>query len=72
VLKQFGGQPFSAFKPALAELAIAKLTPITSEMKRMMTDDRSYIDAVLERGAQRARAIADPVLAHVREIVGFI
>ncbi len=72
VLAKFGGQPFSAFKPALAELAVEKLSPITGEMKRMMTNDRGYIDQVLERGAERARSLAGPVYARVREIVGFI
>jgi tryptophanyl-tRNA synthetase len=72
VLKQFGGKQFGVFKPALAELAVAKLSPITGEMKRMMENDRGYIDATLEKGADRARAIADPVYKRVREIVGFI
>ena len=71
VLAEFAGAQFSAFKPALADLAVEKLTPITNEMKRLM-DDRAYIDAVLEKGAARARAIADPVVARVREFVGFI
>ncbi len=72
VLAEFGGQQFGVFKPALADLAVAKLSPITSEMKRMMENDQGYIDTVLEKGAERARAIADPIYARVREIVGFI
>ena len=71
VIAEFAGQPFSAFKPALAELAVEKLTPITNEMKRLMGDP-AYIDKVLADGAGRAHAIADPVLARVKEIVGFI
>lgn len=71
VLAQYGGQQFSAFKPALADLAVEKLSPITDEMKRLMADP-AYIDSVLEKGAVRARAIANPVVARVREIVGFI
>jgi len=71
VLKEHGGSQFSAFKPALAELANDKLTPITSEMARLM-DDPAYIDSVLQKGGQRASAIAQPVLAHVKEIVGFV
>ena len=72
VLAEFGGKQFGVFKPALAELAVAKLSPITGEMKRMMENDQSYIDAILEKGADRARAIADPILKDVRNIVGFI
>lgn len=71
VLAEFSGAQFSVFKPALADLAVEKLSPITNEMKRLM-EDASYIDGILEKGAERARAIADPVLARVREIVGFI
>ncbi|MEW6092026.1 MAG: tryptophan--tRNA ligase [Parvibaculum sp.] len=71
VLAEFAGAQFSVFKPALADLAVEKLSPITNEMKRLM-DDKAYLDGVLERGAARARAIADPVIARVREFVGFI
>lgn len=72
VLVEFGGKQFGVFKPALAELAVAKLSPITGEMKRMMENDQGYIDAILEKGADRAHAIADPILKDVRNIVGFI
>src|ERR1051325_919897 len=34
VLKEHGGAQFSAFKPALADLAVAKLTPVAAEMRR--------------------------------------
>lgn len=72
VLAEFGGQQFGIFKPVLADLAVAKLSPITSEMKRMLENDQGFIDATLAKGAERARAIADPIYARVREIVGFI
>ncbi|HUD51505.1 MAG TPA: tryptophan--tRNA ligase, partial [Parvibaculum sp.] len=72
VLAKFDGAQFSVFKPALAELAVDKLSPITTEMKRMLDHDQGYIDDVLASGAERARAIADPIYKRVREIVGFI
>ena len=71
VLARHPGAQFSVFKPALADLAIEKLSPLTGEMKRLAADP-GYIDGVLARGAERARGIAAPVFAHVREIVGFI
>ena len=71
VLAEFAGAQFSVFKPALADLAVEKLSPITNEMTRLL-DDTAYLVGVLERGAARARAIADPVIARVREFVGFI
>ncbi len=71
VLGQFGGGQFSAFKAALTELAVDQLGPVGAEMKRLM-DDTAYIDGVLEDGAERASAIARPVMDAVKDIVGFI
>ena len=71
VLGEFGGGQFSTFKGALADLTVAKLAPVTSEMKRLLGDP-GYIDAVLADGSSRARAIAAPVMRQVKEIVGFL
>ena len=70
VIAQFGGQGFGAFKPKLADLAVASLAPVTAEMRRLMADT-AEIDRVLKDGAERAAAIADPVVDEVRKIVGF-
>ena len=70
VIAQFGGQGFGAFKPALADLAVAAMAPVTAEMRRLM-DDPAEIDRVLRDGAERAAAIADPVVDEVKRIVGF-
>ncbi|MBS8261645.1 tryptophan--tRNA ligase [Roseibium polysiphoniae] len=71
VLGEFGGQQFSAFKPALSDLAVEKLSPMTDEMRRLMADT-SEIDAILKTGAEKASAIAEPVLKDVRKIIGFL
>ncbi len=71
VLRDFGGQQFSSFKKALAEVAVARLAPITGETQRLMSDPGS-IDRVLADGAERARAIAAPVMDKVKDIVGLI
>ena len=71
VLKQFGGGQFSTFKTALADLAVAKLSPIAAEMKRL-TADPAHIDAVLADGSDRAGAIASETMNAVKDIVGFI
>jgi tryptophanyl-tRNA synthetase len=70
-LSQFGGGQFSTFKKALADIAVAKLSPITSEMSRLLADP-AEIDRILADGARRARAIAAPVMAEVKDIVGFV
>ncbi|MEQ8246768.1 MAG: tryptophan--tRNA ligase [Alphaproteobacteria bacterium] len=71
VCAQFEGAQFSRFKNDLADLAIAKLSPITAEMRRLL-DDVSHIDAVLRDGADRANALATPILREVQDIVGFL
>jgi len=71
VLARFAGAPFSTFKPALAELAVAVLGPIGAEMKRLVADP-GHIDAVLRRGAERADAIARRHLAEVHDIIGLL
>lgn len=71
VVSQFAGQQFGAFKPALADLAVAKLEPINSEMRKLL-DDPAYLDSILKDGADRARSIARETMGEVREIFGFL
>ena len=71
VLSEFAGQGFGAFKPALAELATEVIAPISSEMRRLL-NDVAEIDNQLAKGAQRASAIAEPILDEVKQIVGFV
>jgi tryptophanyl-tRNA synthetase len=71
VLRDFGNAPFSRFKDALAELAASRLTPIGAEIRRLMADPVE-IDRILAEGAGRAHAIADPILAKTKDIVGLI
>jgi tryptophanyl-tRNA synthetase len=71
VLGEFGGGQFSSFKNSLVELCVAKLSPIASEMKRLVADP-GYVDSILVDGADRARAIADETMKLTRDIVGFV
>ena len=71
VLQELGGAQFSKLKENLAELAVAKLAPISAEMVRLRQDP-GYIDQVLKDGAQRARAIAAPIVQQTKQIVGFV
>ena len=70
VLDEFGGKGFGTFKPALAELAVSHLSPITTRMRDYL-DDTAEIDRVLKDGGARADAIARPVMEEVRDIIGF-
>jgi tryptophanyl-tRNA synthetase len=70
-LARFAGRNFSTFKEALSELAGDVLGRIGGEMRRLVGDP-GYIDSVLRRGAERASAIAVPVLREAQEISGLL
>ncbi|TIT85495.1 MAG: tryptophan--tRNA ligase, partial [Mesorhizobium sp.] len=71
VLREFGGQQFSVFKPALADLAVEKLAPVAGEMRRI-EGDRAYVDAVLKDGGERAGVLAESTMRTVRDIIGLL
>ena len=71
VLAEFGGQGWGKFKPALADLAVAQLAPMSGEMRRLI-EDTTTIDGILRDGGERAAAIAEKTMNEVRRIVGFI
>jgi tryptophanyl-tRNA synthetase len=68
---RFAGAQFSVLKNELADAAIAALGPIARRMNALM-EDQDSLDAILKLGAERANAIAAPVLAEAKEIVGFL
>jgi tryptophanyl-tRNA synthetase len=71
VITEYAGAGWGRFKPSLADLAVAKLAPISTEMGRLMTDT-AELDRILARGAERAREIAEPILKEAYDIVGFV
>ena len=71
VISEHAGTQFGSFKPRLAELAVARLSPITLEMNRLMADP-AEIDRILADGADRADAIARPIIEQVYAITGMI
>ncbi len=71
VIGEYAGAQWGQFKPALADLAVAKLSPISTRMAELM-DDPAEIDRLLVKGSDKARAIAEPILQKTYDIVGFV
>ncbi|MCS5600971.1 MAG: tryptophan--tRNA ligase [Paracoccus sp. (in: a-proteobacteria)] len=71
VLARFEGQGFGAFKPALADIAVSALSPITAKMTEYM-DDPAEIDRILGDGALRADTVATPILEKTKQIMGLL
>lgn len=70
ILAEYGGQGFGAFKPALAEVAVQYLAPISDEYRRLISD-KAEIDRILAAGAERANAVAQPVVEEAKKTIGF-
>ena len=71
VLREHGGQGFGPFKSALTDLLVEKLAPISARTNEILSDERGLID-VLRSGAERAAAIAEPIVAEAERLVGFV
>src|SRR5690606_11511039 len=71
VLAEFSGAGWGKFKPALADLAVSVLEPVSTGMRHLLADPET-IDAHLRDGAARARVLAEKTMQEVRDIVGFI
>ena len=71
VIAEHAGASFTRFKEALSDLTVAKLAPLTTELRRLLADP-AHVDGVLRDGAGRAEARAAPVLREVYDAVGFL
>jgi tryptophanyl-tRNA synthetase len=71
VLREFGGQGFGSFKPALADLLVAKLGPIRDRFVALK-DDSEALDAILARGAAKARERGAPTLTAAYRALGLV
>jgi tryptophanyl-tRNA synthetase len=67
---EFEGSGYGDFKKAVAEAVVELLSPV-QERYRELRDDEAELDRVLRLGAEKAREIAAPVIADVRERMGF-
>jgi len=71
VCASFAGQGFGAFKPALAQVLVETLRPIRERFVALKDDDAA-LDAILVKGAEKARAVAQPTLDGAYEALGLL
>jgi tryptophanyl-tRNA synthetase len=68
--REFDGGGYGAFKQAVADAVVEYLAPVRERYDEVRGDEAA-LDAIFERGAEKARAIASGTLADVRELMGF-
>jgi tryptophanyl-tRNA synthetase len=68
--KEFEGQGYGVFKPAVGEAVVNSLNPIREEAKRLIAD-KAYLEGVYKDGAERASYIANKTLRKVYKKIGF-
>jgi len=71
VCAQFAGQGFGAFKPALADVLVAHLSPIRQRYVGLK-DDHAALDALLAKGAEKASVAAEPTLRAAYDAIGLM
>jgi len=69
--KEFEGQGYGAFKPAVGDAVIETLRPIREEAERLIAD-KAYLEEIYTQGAQKASAMARKTLRKVYKRVGFV
>jgi tryptophanyl-tRNA synthetase len=67
--QQFEGQGYGAFKEAVGEAVVELLAPVRERYAELRGDDQA-LEATLQKGAERARAIASGTLGEVRRAMG--
>lgn len=71
VLRDFAGKGFGDFKPALADLAVSKLSPIRDRFETLCRD-QTAIDQILIDGSARAREVAQPTVDATYQALGLL
>jgi tryptophanyl-tRNA synthetase len=69
VEREFGDAGYGDFKKAVAEAVVELLTPVQERYAELRPDE-AELERVLAAGAEKARAIAAPIIAEVRDRMG--
>ena len=69
-INKFSEKKFSEFKENLSQALVDKITPISSEIKKLLKE-KDFLDQILDNGHQKANKIATEKLKKIQEILGF-
>ena len=69
-IEEFSGKNFSDFKQKLSEVVVEKISPISSEINKLLKD-KNHIDSILAKGAEKADKISSKKIKELKKIIGF-
>ena len=69
-INEFSGKNFSEFKEKLSQVLVEKISPISKEIKKLLSE-KIFLDKILDEGYEKANKIASLKLKKIHEIVGF-
>jgi tryptophanyl-tRNA synthetase len=69
--KEFEGQGYGVFKPAVAEALDICLAPVRERMNGYLSN-AAQLDTLIREGAEKANAAAAEILKRVHNAVGFV
>jgi tryptophanyl-tRNA synthetase len=71
LVRRYAGQGYGTFKKDVAEVVVRAFATIRERTEQMLADE-AQLDRLLAHGAARARKVAGPTMATVRDRVGFL
>ena len=69
-INEFSGKNFSEFKDKLSQVLVEKISPISKEITKLLTE-KSFLDSILLDGYEKANKIASNKMKKIHEIMGF-
>ena len=70
LIQSYAGMEFKKFKEDLADCLVSKLSKISSEMRKLLSDNQ-YLDSILSEGSMNAQEIAKKNISDIKKLIGF-
>lgn len=70
IIKKFNEKDFKIFKNELSDVLVDKISKISVEMKKLLTDN-TYLDSILKNGCEKAEKIANKNVRDLKSLIGF-
>ena len=70
IMQDYKGKDFKNFKQDLCDLLISKISKISMEIKKLLSD-QSYLNSILSDGAKEANELSEKNMNEIKKIIKF-